>query len=192
MKMLKQRHRDRDSGHWLVPPGQPLSNSLTNVPIHELMAPAHSPVSILTNAHTTTPSVIGHPLANSAPQMMDRPRKKLSFRDPEVSSMANSKKDSLMLAPGHLHSLRDQGISNSIEDVDLEVVPPPPPSLKISYYFATKLHNFAYLIYKIIERVDLEAPLPKFSQNLISFFFFKLEILWLKWCPTVGDEGFVK
>ena len=133
MKMLKHRNRERDG--WMPPAGSPAPQAALPATTAagpagvtpEASAPAapaapaapHSPpVSILTNA-----SSVSQPASANSAAALDRPRKKLSFRDPEVTGTANSKEVAgLILAPGHLASLRDQGISNSIEDMDLEVL----------------------------------------------------------------------
>ena len=118
MKMLKHRNRERDG--WMPPAGSPAPQAALPATTAagpagvtpEASAPAapaapaapHSPpVSILTNA-----SSVSQPASANSAAALDRPRKKLSFRDPEVTGTANSKEVAgLILAPGHLASLRD-------------------------------------------------------------------------------------
>ena len=67
------------------------------------------------------------PLLPQQQHQQDRPRKKLSFRDPEVTSAEASGKDGDAAASHHPHNhqhlglLKDQGFSDSMENVDLEV-----------------------------------------------------------------------
>ena len=137
MKMLKQRFiRERDTG-WMssaassAPSSPPLA-------VGELVATLHSPVSILTNAHMPASGGVQQPnppasaasatcAANQQTLTMDRPRKKLSFRDPEVTS-TTTEIHLAALPAGQLVTLKDQGFSDSIENVDLEVHPLQPQS----------------------------------------------------------------
>lgn len=68
--------------------------------------------------------MIEHPPQQPAllQQHQDRPRKKLSFRDPEVTSMAGKDGTADHSTQPHLALLKDQGFSDSMENVDLEVV----------------------------------------------------------------------
>lgn len=134
MKMLKQRFRER-SESWLsastdrfIHPSHPPPPPATPV----ITEPQNPPVSILSHSTTaatngqlsvSTPPVIEHPLqAAQLQSQQERPRKKLSFRDPEVTSMAG--KDATGSSSSgnpQLALLKDQGFSDSMENVDLEV-----------------------------------------------------------------------
>lgn len=146
MKMLKQRFRERseswlnsttDRGPHPAPPPPPPP------PVGE---PHNPPVSILSHSTTTSGTngqlnsssvpVIEHPPQQAAhmQQHHDRPRKKLSFRDPEVTSMAG-KEGAASDHPSqpHLAMLKDQGFSDSMENVDLEVVFHPVVVLRLGH-----------------------------------------------------------
>lgn len=135
MKMLKQRFRER-SESWLSastdrfvhPPHAPLVGEPHNPPVSIL---SHS-----TAAATTPPATNGQSILSTLPviehppqqallqsqQQQERPRKKLSFRDPEVTSMAGKDAaESTSAGQPHLTLLKDQGFSDSMENVDLEV-----------------------------------------------------------------------
>lgn len=135
MKMIKQRFRERseswlsastDRGHHHHPPHPPAVQPL-------IAEPANPPVSILSHSTsanagsangqlnpTSLSALMDHPSqATSSLLHQDRPRKKLSFRDPEVTSMAS--KDGDELAHPQLALLKDQGFCDSMENVDLEV-----------------------------------------------------------------------
>ncbi len=98
-------------------------SNLSTLPVIELNPPLY-------------PALSGsNSLSQNSPQLpqqqhqQDRPRKKLSFRDPEVTSAEASGKDgdaSSSHQPHnhhqHLGLLKDQGFSDSMENVDLEVV----------------------------------------------------------------------
>lgn len=149
MKMLKQRFRER-SESWLSastdrfvvhPPHPPPSN----------IEPHNPPVSIL--SHTTTAGsqlntaiipvieLPQHPAglsqnAQSLQQLQDRPRKKLSFRDPEVTSAETDAASHHPQTHQQLALLKDQGFSDSMENVDLEVV--------TSHYFSGRPFLFFF------------------------------------------------
>ena len=152
MKMLKQRFRERDLS-WISGShtGSSASAPATTPTTPSVMAVAIPPVSILTNAHLPTPSammaaspeVCDSPLLPVSPVFpvtpgspsslaMERPRKKLSFRDPEVTTSGKTGSGEQVV---HLVALKDQPFSDSMENVDLEVnchpfYPPPshPPT----------------------------------------------------------------
>lgn len=124
--MIKQRLQ-RSEG-WLggigaAVPHAPLGGDAVAQP----SVPAVAPVSILTNNSASSSSTQLHvqPSADSAAsrfqtlQPHERPRKKLSFRDPEVTGKDGSA--SALDAHQHLAMLKDQGFCDSIENVDLEV-----------------------------------------------------------------------
>ncbi len=139
--MLKQRFRERSEG-WLssstdrfVHPHSPLSAEPPNPPVSILTShnnntsAAATTTLAATNGQLSTLPVIEHPpqlqtTLLQSQQQQERPRKKLSFRDPEVTSMAG--KDGAEMPSGaggqpHLALLKDQGFSDSMENVDLEV-----------------------------------------------------------------------
>lgn len=139
--MLKQRFRERSEG-WLssstdrfVHPHTPLSAETPNPPVSILTshnntsaAAATTTTLAATNGQLSTLPVIEHPpqlqtTLLQSQQQQERPRKKLSFRDPEVTSMAGKDAEMPSGAGGqpHLALLKDQGFSDSMENVDLEV-----------------------------------------------------------------------
>ncbi|KAI9551459.1 hypothetical protein GHT06_021792 [Daphnia sinensis] len=137
MKMLKQRFRERSESwlsastdRFLVHPPHPPPSSVE---------PHNPPVSIL--SHSTTTAAAGQPNAmstipvielpqhpatglsqNAQPlhQLQDRPRKKLSFRDPEVTSAEAGASSHHPQTHQQLALLKVQGFSDSMENVDLE------------------------------------------------------------------------
>ena len=161
MKMLKQRFRER-SESWLSASTDRFLVHPPHPPLGSVGEPHNPPVSILSHSSalsTTTagtngqsnlstlpvielnppqnPTLSGsNSLSQNSPQLQqhqqDRPRKKLSFRDPEVTSAEASGKDGDAAASAsssshhpqnhqQLASLKDQGFSDSMENVDLEV-----------------------------------------------------------------------
>ncbi|EFX83301.1 hypothetical protein DAPPUDRAFT_100563 [Daphnia pulex] len=155
MKMLKQRFRER-SESWL---SASTDRFLVHPPHPPLVEPHNPPVSILSHSSaltattaatngqsnlSTLPVIELNPplnpagsnlLSHNSPQLpqqqhqQDRPRKKLSFRDPEVTSAEASGKDGDASSSSshqqphnhqHLGLLKDQGFSDSMENVDLE------------------------------------------------------------------------
>jgi hypothetical protein len=172
MKMLKQRFRER-SESWL---SASTDRFLVHPPHPPLVEPHNPPVSILSHSSaqtattaatngqsnlSTLPVIELNPplnpagsnlLSQNSPQLpqqqhqQDRPRKKLSFRDPEVTSAEASGKDgdasSSHQQPHnhqHLGLLKDQGFSDSMENVDLEVLL---PSLSIHFKFREGRRRF--------------------------------------------------
>lgn len=137
MKMFKQRFRERDLG-WIS--GSNSGSSATSPPTPSVIAVAIPPVSILTNAHLPTPSglmtsspelcdspllpvttpVLPVPPGSPSPLVLERPRKKLSFRDPEVTTSGSTGNGEEV---AHLVTLKDQPFCDSMENVDLEVTP---------------------------------------------------------------------
>ncbi|XP_032799074.2 capon-like protein isoform X3 [Daphnia magna] len=139
MKMLKQRFRERSESwlsastdRFLVHPPHPPPSSVE---------PHNPPVSIL--SHSTTTAAAGqsnamstipvielpqHPAAGLSQnaqslqqhQLHDRPRKKLSFRDPEVTSAEAGASSHQPQTHQQQALLKDHGFSDSMENVDLE------------------------------------------------------------------------
>ncbi len=170
--MLKQRFRER-SESWL---SASTDRFLVHPPHPPLVEPHNPPVSILSHSSaltattaatngqsnlSTLPVIELNPplnpagsnlLSQNSPQLpqqqhqQDRPRKKLSFRDPEVTSAEASGKDGDASSSSHqqphnhqhLGLLKDQGFSDSMENVDLEVL----PSLSIHFKFREGRRTF--------------------------------------------------
>lgn len=139
--MLKQRFRERSESwlsastdRFLVHPPHPPPSSVE---------PHNPPVSIL--SHSTTTAAAGqsnamstipvielpqHPAAGLSQnaqslqqhQLHDRPRKKLSFRDPEVTSAEAGASSHQPQTHQQQALLKDHGFSDSMENVDLEVL----------------------------------------------------------------------
>ncbi len=148
--MLKQRFRER-SESWMSSTSHPApaspslhhshrhhhSNSAIATTVLDPI-PHPPPVSILTShlpassavlpvqQQQLSPPVSTESLTGAVPSTsgQERPRKKLSFRDPEVMSTgAGSNKDAAASTPvtPQLAQLKDQGFSDSMENMDLEV-----------------------------------------------------------------------
>ena len=152
MKMLKQRFRERDLGWISGSHAGSHAGSATSPTSPSVMAVAIPPVSILTNAHlpaasgmvTSSPElrrdspplpvspvstlpVTTTPGSPPSSLVMERPRKKLSFRDPEVTTSGGQTGSAAAGSAGgvvvaHLVTLKDQPLSDSMENVNLEVV----------------------------------------------------------------------
>ena len=131
MKMIKQRLQ-RSEG-WLggIASGVP-HNSVPHAPLggdaiaQPLPVPV-APVSILTNNSANNSSTQLHVQQQTSAELnrfqtlqpQERPRKKLSFRDPEVTGKESG--TGLDAHHQHLAMLKDQGFCDSMENVDLEV-----------------------------------------------------------------------
>ncbi len=154
--MLKQRFRER-SESWMSSTSHPApaspslhhshrhhhsNQAITTTVLDPIPHPP--PVSILTShlpasnsavlppqqQQQLSPPVSTESLTGAVPSTsgQERPRKKLSFRDPEVMSTgAGSNKDATASTPvtPQLAQLKDQGFSDSMENMDLEVNPIP-------------------------------------------------------------------
>lgn len=89
----------------------------------------HNPVSILTTHSSVLPAQqqLSPPVSTESlpgvASVLERPRKKLSFRDPEVTSTGTGQKGASVAHSHHtqLTQLKGLGLSDSMENVDLEV-----------------------------------------------------------------------